>query len=340
MARASLLLAVLVVALPAFARGEKVDVVDMRNGDHVTCEIKELDRGRLRVKTDGMGTVYLEWDKVVRVSSTRLFEVQLTTGETLYGSLVPAGADGRVTVAAGTGPSEVALERIVRVLPQRSRFWGRFDGSLDLGGSYTQANSLLQLTPSFSTTYGGRAFLASFDFSGNWTHQEGRDDATRLTGTLSYMRIHAARWVGFGRGTVERNTELGLSLRGLVAGGVGRFLVLSSHSRFALGAGLSANRERPFEGDSASNLEGLLTAQWQIFTYSFPKTSLAFSFSFFPGLSDWGRVRGDVDLQLRREIIRDFTVGLRVYDSFDSRPATEGAANNDWGATLSLGWTF
>jgi hypothetical protein len=57
-------------------------------------------------------------------------------------------------------------------------------------------------------------------------------------------------------------------------------------------------------------------------------------------LTDWGRVRGNLDVQVKREIIRDFTVGLTVYDSFDSRPATEGAAKNDWGATVSLGWTF
>jgi hypothetical protein len=59
-----------------------------------------------------------------------------------------------------------------------------------------------------------------------------------------------------------------------------------------------------------------------------------------PGLTDWARVPGNLDVQVKREIIRDFTVGLPVYDSFDSRPTTEGAAQNDWGATLSLGWTF
>jgi hypothetical protein len=45
-------------------------------------------------------------------------------------------------------------------------------------------------------------------------------------------------------------------------------------------------------------------------------------------------------LQVKREVIRDLTVGLTVYDSFDTRPATEGVAQNDWGATLSLGWRF
>jgi hypothetical protein len=107
-----------------------------------------------------------------------------------------------------------------------------------------------------------------------------------------------------------------------------------------VGAGLSINRELPIDGETTSNLEGLLTVQWQVFTSSFPKTTVAFSFSFYPGLSDWGRVRGNADLQMKREIIRHFTFGLTGYQSFDNRPATAGAATSDWGATLSLGSTF
>ena len=39
----------------AFAAA-KTDVVELVNGDRITCEIKKLDRGKLSVKTDGLGT--------------------------------------------------------------------------------------------------------------------------------------------------------------------------------------------------------------------------------------------------------------------------------------------
>ena len=45
-----------VFATPALAR-DKTDIVYLRNGDRVTCEIKRLERGRLEVSTNGMGTV-------------------------------------------------------------------------------------------------------------------------------------------------------------------------------------------------------------------------------------------------------------------------------------------
>lgn len=325
---------------PSPVRADKTDIVVMSNGDRLVCEIKDLEQGRLRVSTDGMGTIYAEWERSVRVESVRRFEVQLTSGVLLYGSLRGGTADRRLLVAAADGDTEVEFDRVARIQPIRSGFWNRFDGSLDLGGSYTQANRLLQLNPAFNATYADRGFQASVDLNGTWTRQEAKDDASRLVGSLGYIRFRGQRWLGFGGATAERNTELGLSLRLLASAGAGQLLRASSHSRLLAGVGLSVARETPLEGESTSNLEGLLSAQWRVFGYSFPKTSVSFTFSLYPGLTDWGRVRGNLDVQVKREIIRDFTIGLTVYDSFDSRPATEGAAQNDWGATIALGWTF
>ena len=332
----------------SLAPTDKTDIVQMRNGDRLVCEIRDLDQGQLRVKTDGMGTVYAEWDKVVRIESARIFEVQLTSGIRHYGSLVLAAAEGRLVVAASSGKVEIEIAEVVRIELLRSHFWSRFEGALDLGGSYTRANSLIQLNPSFDATYVGRAFQAGVDVSATWTRQEDKADTSRAVGTLSYLRLRGERWLGFALVTAERNTELGLDLRVLSSFGAGRLMVATPHSRILAGAGLTVTRETAIDGESAenpegeptSNLEGLLTAQWQVFTYSFPKTRVKVSFSLYPGLTDWGRVRGNADVQVKREIVKDFTVGLTFYDSFDNRPATEGAAHNDWGATIALGWTF
>ena len=65
MIRFSLLLP-LVGALAAVsarpAAAQRTDVVELRNGDEITGEIKELARGKLKFKTDDMGTIYVEWE--------------------------------------------------------------------------------------------------------------------------------------------------------------------------------------------------------------------------------------------------------------------------------------
>ena len=43
---------------------------------------------------------------------------------------------------------------------------------------------------------------------------------------------------------------------------------------------------------------------------------------------------------IRREIIKDFTVSLNVYDTFDSEPPNPEFDRNDVGVVLSVGWTY
>jgi hypothetical protein len=69
MTRAVLMLACWLAAT-GIASAQKTDVVELLNGDRVTCEIQKLSRGKLTVKTDGIGTISIEWDDVERVTST------------------------------------------------------------------------------------------------------------------------------------------------------------------------------------------------------------------------------------------------------------------------------
>jgi len=46
----------------------------------VTGEIKELDRGLLRVRTNAMGTVDIEWKEIERVTSNYSFEIEVSSG--------------------------------------------------------------------------------------------------------------------------------------------------------------------------------------------------------------------------------------------------------------------
>ena len=69
LARAALTVACWLAAVGT-ASAQKTDVVELRNGDRITCEIQKLARGKLTVKTDGIGTISIEWDDVERVRST------------------------------------------------------------------------------------------------------------------------------------------------------------------------------------------------------------------------------------------------------------------------------
>ena len=74
--------------LPAdVAVAQKTDVVVLINGDRITGEIKSLSRGQLDYKTDDAGRLKIEWDKILRVTSNRYYEVEMSSGVRYFGTL-------------------------------------------------------------------------------------------------------------------------------------------------------------------------------------------------------------------------------------------------------------
>jgi hypothetical protein len=125
-----------------------------------------------------------------------------------------------------------------------------------------------------------------------------------------------------------------------VVGGWAYALARDRRNQLVGGAGLSVNREKPTEGESTTNLEAVAGFDYSNFAYDFPNTDIQLHlFSYF-GLNQWGRFRLEANASLRRELFSDFYFGLKGYESFDNQPPTEGAAKNDWGLSVTLGYSF
>jgi hypothetical protein len=72
---------------PLLAR-EKTDVLVMRNGDRLTCEIKRLDSDVLYIRLDYvLGTISVNWSKVDHVESKQLFLVKTQDSSVYSGAL-------------------------------------------------------------------------------------------------------------------------------------------------------------------------------------------------------------------------------------------------------------
>ena len=61
-----------------------------------------------------------------------------------------------------------------------------------------------------------------------------------------------------------------------------------------------ANREKPLEGESTNNLEAALGFSFDRFRYDFPKVDVYATVSGFASLTDWGRVRAELDVRIKR----------------------------------------
>lgn len=333
-----LALGILVVtAIPALA--QKTDIVKLVNGDTLTCEIKLLDRGRLQVSTDHLGTVNIEWDKVATVTAKRQFRVETTDGRRLLGAL-STPSPGQIEVVEASGPVAVPALDIVFIVPIEDGFWRRLDGGFSLGLSYTQSSGIAQLNFSASATHRRPNAQWTASASSFFTAQDEGEDTSRHSLTLGGVRYWREHSLWLMQGGFMRNEELGYKARTTISGGAGQFLVHSNRAILMLGGGLSTSREVPVEGDSTQELEGLLALRQSYFTYDTPKTNVSTSLFAYPSFTRWGRLRVELDAQISREIVKDFTVGFSIYNSYDSEPPTEGARKNDVGLSLTIGWTF
>lgn len=325
------------IASPALA--QKTDVVVLVNGDTLTCEIKLLDRGRLQVSTDHLGTVNVEWDKVVSVTADRVFRVETSSGLRLLGRLA-TGEPRHLDVVQETGTVAVDQLEVVYIFPIGGSFWSQLDGGMNTGLSYTQSSGIAQLNLGANVLHRRPSLQVSASASSYFTADDNGENTSRHAADVGMARYFRQRSIWLLQGGFMRNEELGYKARTTMSAGVGRFLVHSNRAILSFGGGLSTSREVPLDGASTQELELLVSARHSYFTYDTPKTDLAMSVNLYPSLTSWGRVRIELDGRLSREVVKDFTVGFSIYDSYDSRPPTEGARRNDVGLSLNVGWTF
>src|SRR5277367_5783709 len=107
------------LALPAFAR-ESTDVVVMKNGDHLTGEIKGLNAGVLYMSMQYiLGTSSVDWSRVARLESKQLFLVKTEDGSVYTGTLnttdSPSGRPMEIAVIEASGKEVIKRSRIVEM---------------------------------------------------------------------------------------------------------------------------------------------------------------------------------------------------------------------------------
>src|SRR5580765_3964981 len=77
-------------------------VVEMKNGDRVSGEIKSYAEGRLFVRTPE-GDINVKWNNIVSIVSDDQFEIETTAGIHHFGKLAPSDPPGKLVVVLASG---------------------------------------------------------------------------------------------------------------------------------------------------------------------------------------------------------------------------------------------
>jgi hypothetical protein len=328
----------LLSAAPVLA--QKTDVIVLFNGDRVTCEIKSYKQGRLTVSTDIASDISIKWNKIVSITSDKVFEIETADGFVHYGHLEPSTPPGRLNVVSEADTESLDFMAVVRISPIYESFWKRWDGSLDIGFNYTQANNYFQFTLNGDATFRRPSFQTSVSLSSFFTAQEGVESSQRANFSTAYEKFLKDRYLVIGFLAFDRNLDLGLKARGSLGVGFGRDLVQTNQALLTVAAALSGQREKATDDAITSNLAAILLGQYSTFTYDFPKLTFNVQLQVIPYLTDSGRIRLEFTTYVKREIVKDFYLSLSIFDSFDSRDPATQQRKNDWGPVLAIGYSF
>ena len=320
--------------------GQKTDTLRVRNGGKIIGEIKELNRGQLRYSTDAMSTVQVDWEKVLSLQSDKYFEFEFESGERRFGR-IGRGPEDRTAILVLTDTTVVNLTQIVAIVPIKRTFWSRLTGFFDLGLDILKANNSRKLSTAAEVNYRGEKWAGRLSGSSYQQRQDSANDVQRNNTSFVGTRVLPGRWDITMFLSYERNNEIQLDHR-IQAGGGAAYRLLHTHRQFAtlLAGGSYENEKFTTSPDETDSFELMGRASYQEYKFSTPKLDISTNLTTYLSLTDIGRVRLSGEGRAAYELVKDFTVGARLYADYDSRPPGLETSTSDYGLTFTLGYSL
>jgi len=343
-----LVLSFICLLTPPLLARDKTDVLVMKNGDRMTCEVKGLDKGTLYVSFDYVdGTVSVDWSKVAHLESQQFFIVKTEDGLIYQGELrtPETAADQPVKIQVLENPEQentVERSQIVQMVATSERFWERFSGELSFGVIYSKGNQSTQYSLGSQTVYVRERWNAQANFTSNLSNSAGSSASARNELDLGVRRLLPRNnWFYSGLGSFLQSSEQGITLQSTVGGGIGRYLKNTNAASIAVVGGAawqSTAYQQSIVPLGRQNLAvGLIYADAKLFRFS--KTNLDVVAALLPAFSDPGRVRFNTNASYYIKILSNLKWNISFYGNWDNRPP-RGFSGSDYGTSSGLSWTY
>ncbi|HWO38226.1 MAG TPA: DUF481 domain-containing protein [Candidatus Acidoferrum sp.] len=328
-----------------FAKVSRHDTIIMKNGDRFTGEVKKLEQGILYIETDYFsGSVGVDWQQVEKIESTATYQVILSGGKRLTGTIskieaeAAPNSDFKVHAPGGDVPASSA--QVVEISSQKQTFWRQLKGSIDFGYNFTSGNNQSSLSTDANAMYAAAKWAAGASYTASYSGQTGGTTTNLLETQLFGERFLNRNSFVLGLSDFLHSSQQDLQLRTTLGGGYGRYLKRTNRNdlRWLFGVDYSqASYQSGMLQPIQKNAELLLGVQYQLF--AFDRYTLNSRTLVFPGLSDYGRVRFTTTNTLNVRLSNNFYWDFSFWDNFDSHPPLS-AQKNATGLSTGLGWKF
>ncbi len=316
------------------------DSILLSNNDLLVGEIKKMDKSVLILKTKYSDSDFkIKWQNVLNIKSNRLFIVSMEDGQRLNSSINSIDSkSGLVNLDSGVNSFEEKLIDIIYLEPIGRNFLSRLTIDVDFGMTLAKANNLKQITSNISGTYLANKWKANGYYKTVFSKQDGSADINRMDGEITANYFLRNDWFVQLSGVYLSNDEQKLKLRSTYKAGAGYYFIHNNRMSFGAGTGFARTNENYIDDTASKNSSELYLAAG-FNKYDIGDLSLMTSAVLYPSLSEKGRYRADVNLDLKYDLPLDFFIKMSLTYNWDNQPI-EGATTDDYVFTTSFGWEF
>lgn len=323
----------------------KTDIVTLYNGDKITGELVSMYGGIMELKTDAMGTAKIEWKKIARIKSKYHYDFRFSTGERHYATITDTSIPGQLKLLTEGTEHNFEMLEVVEIRVVEGSFLDRIDVYLSAGYSYTKASSVGQAT--FNTDISYEDENTRNGLTGRTTITDTNEEVTSSTKFDLSRQVWTDRSKSYRTfyGRYEENDELSLDGRYTVGAGLGRYFIDTQKLRWMGDLGLQVITEKANESDisdagsgSTESIEGFFSTSFAAWRFETPELDVDIKLNVYPSFSESGRWRGDTDIRIRWELVKDLFWDTTTFVTYDNKAGISQEV--DYGITTGIGWTY
>ena len=351
----------------------KTDLITVANGDQITGAVSAMTAGKLSVSTSYAGTINIKWRDVKQIESRYLYEVRLDDGERIYGRFTANDIENKFSLRVAGSERQFDTDDIVEVRSIEEELADKLD--LQVSTQFDVDPNSKKLVFYAAGTYdvrGGRT-----NFSARVNDTKNTVDGVTETSNASWLQISREFWRE--RGTAQSyrvlnarydtNDELGIAHRGSVGVGLGRYLINDLGHELAVSGGIQGVQERRPDCEEQKSVRGMapfveatlydggdqsderalkkcydaelfLNLKWHLYSFQRLDMDISLIGNTYPSLSDWGRIRGDLNLLISWELFDSFYWTVNAQTEIDNAGDREDESLSNSDYTLSTGITW
>ncbi|TLX74933.1 DUF481 domain-containing protein [Labilibacter sediminis] len=314
------------------------DSVRFDNGDLIVGEIKSMNKGILTLKTGYSDVDFkIEWDKVKWIHTQTSFLISISKSDNIYWGRLMSSSDSIVDIVVRSGMLlESSIDDIVDLDPIEDKFKDRWSASVDIGFDQAKAKNLTSISTRIGVGYKADRWSSDISMNSLYSRQDESDEIKRLENTLNYRYVFTRGSYGIATVSTLSNTEQKLDIRFNSQVGFGQYLLRNNHSYFGLQLGLNRNLENySNETEDRNSWEGFVGAELNMFDTG--DLSMNTQLLTYPGITEKGRWRSDLKLDVKYDFFKDFYIKLGFSLNYDNQPAV-GATETDYVIQTGFGW--